>query len=102
MTHMDIGPKGFLPCSPSPSPAATPNAAVQLKIIEKISHFSSQQAAPLQLLPRELVALTVGGTPHRVFCLAKAFCLFVIICAMQRLSLIMENSAMTAALLLQR
>jgi hypothetical protein len=74
MTHMDIGPKGFLPCSPSPSPAATPNAAVQLKIIEKISHFSSQQAAPLQLLPRELVALTVGGTPHRVFCLAKAFC----------------------------
>ena len=75
MTHMDIGPKGFLPCcSPSPSPAATPNAAVQLKIIEKISHFSSQQAAPLQLLPRELVALAVGGTPHRVFCLAKAFC----------------------------
>jgi hypothetical protein len=74
MAHMDSGPKGFLPCSsPSPSLAATPNAAVKLKIIEKISHFSSQQAAPLQLLPCELLALKVGGTSYRVFCLPRRY-----------------------------
>ncbi len=58
--HMESGPKRFLPClSPAPTPSATPTSAVQLKIIEKVSQFSDQQAARLQLTLQELAALTV-------------------------------------------
>jgi hypothetical protein len=60
MTHADSGPKKNLPCaSAAPTSSATPDSAVQLKIIEKVSQLSGQQDARLQLLPQELAALTV-------------------------------------------
>ena len=65
LNHMERGPKRLLPCGgASPSPAAPPTAAVTLKLIAKVSQFSSEQTLLLQLLPQELAALHVIFNMH--------------------------------------
>jgi hypothetical protein len=100
VAHMDVGPNCYLPCpGPAPSSSATPNSAVQLRIIEKVSQFNSKQDAKLQLVPRELAALTVRYLLFS-FISPSFYVFFDHFLCHHRLCCIVETLMMNAALLL--